>query len=123
MTEPLRSVPIHRALNRPSLYQFWGCDREMVMMAGLMAGVAVWWRKHDCHVKWCPRIQWHPHPVHGHPVCRRHHPESQFKSDGSQHAPNPRHQAVMHKSDVEHGGGLVAEPASAGGAKSPSPRT
>ena len=41
MNDPLRSVPIHRALNRPSLYQFWGCDREMVMMAGLMAGVAV----------------------------------------------------------------------------------
>lgn len=39
--ETIRSVPIHRALNRPSLYQFWGCDREMVMMAGLMAGVMV----------------------------------------------------------------------------------
>lgn len=39
--EHLRSIPIHRALNRPSLYQLWGCDREMVMMAGLMAGVAV----------------------------------------------------------------------------------
>jgi hypothetical protein len=106
---------------------FWNNSGNYNFISGplpditLMAGVAVWWRKHDCHVKWCPRIQWHPHPVHGHPVCRRHHPESQFKSDGSQHPPNPRHQAVMHKSDVEHGAGLVAEPASAGGAKNPSP--
>jgi type IV secretion system protein VirB3 len=36
---PLRGVPIHRSLNRPSL--FLGCDREMIMFAGLMAGVMI----------------------------------------------------------------------------------
>ena len=33
---------------------------------------AVWARKHNCHVKRCPRLAWHPHPEHGHPVCKRH---------------------------------------------------
>lgn len=34
----------------------------------------VWWRKHNCMVHGCPRLQWHPHPDHGHVVCRHHHP-------------------------------------------------
>ena len=32
-------------------------------------------RKHNCHVHGCPRLMWHPHPDHGHPVCRKHHPD------------------------------------------------
>ena len=32
-------------------------------------------RKHNCHVRRCWRLAWHPHPDHGHPVCRRHHPD------------------------------------------------
>lgn len=31
------------------------------------------YRKHNCHVNWCPRLQWHTHPEHGHPVCKHHH--------------------------------------------------
>lgn len=53
-------------------YQFW---------SGIGAGspvfiaLAVWWRHHNCHVRGCPRLLWHPHPDHGHPTCRRHHPD------------------------------------------------
>lgn len=36
---------------------------------------AVWWRKHNCHVYRCWRLQWHPDPETGHPICRHHHPE------------------------------------------------
>lgn len=34
-----------------------------------------WWRTHNCHVHRCLRLQWHQHPDHGHPVCKRHHPD------------------------------------------------
>ncbi len=37
--------------------------------------IAAWWRKHNCHVHRCWRLQWHPHPDHGHPVCAVHHPD------------------------------------------------
>jgi type IV secretion system protein VirB3 len=39
--EPLKYVPIHRALNRPELFQFWGCDREMIVCAGLEVGICI----------------------------------------------------------------------------------
>lgn len=35
----LRTVPIHRALNRPNLVM--GCDREMVMFIGLISAVLI----------------------------------------------------------------------------------
>ncbi len=41
----------------------------------ILIAVAVWWRHHNCHVQRCWRLSWHPHPQHGHPVCRRHHPD------------------------------------------------
>lgn len=28
----------------------------------------------NCHVQRCWRMSWHPHPEHGHPVCKAHHP-------------------------------------------------
>jgi hypothetical protein len=55
-------------------YQFWsgiGSDVGEVTILGL---VLVWWRTHNCHIHRCWRISWHPHPVHGHPVCRKHYP-------------------------------------------------
>jgi len=44
--EAPRRIPIHRALNRPTL--LLGADRELVMGAGLLAGILVfsvgtWW--------------------------------------------------------------------------------
>jgi hypothetical protein len=55
-------------------YEFWsgiGSDVGELTILGL---VAVWWRTHNCHIHRCGRISWHPHPVHGHPVCRKHYP-------------------------------------------------
>lgn len=37
--KPLRAVPLHRSLNRPNLV--FGCDREMVMFAGLISGTMI----------------------------------------------------------------------------------
>lgn len=52
-------------------YQFWsGIAGDLF----IVTGIAVWWRRHNCHVEGCWRLQWHAHPVNGHPVCRRHHP-------------------------------------------------
>lgn len=46
--------------------------------------LGVWWKHHNCHVHRCWRWQWHPHPVHGHPVCKRHHPHHK-KGGGHSH--------------------------------------
>jgi hypothetical protein len=54
-------------------YQFW----SGIGLGGLGFGsIGMWWRKHNCHVKRCPRLQWHVNDEHGHPVCRTHHPDS-----------------------------------------------
>ena len=56
-------------------YQFWsgiGSDLGEVTLIGL---VLVWWHSHNCHVHKCWRLSWHPHPDHGHPVCKHHHPD------------------------------------------------
>lgn len=36
-------------------------------------GFGAWWRKHNCHVEGCPRLQWHVTEA-GDIVCRKHHP-------------------------------------------------
>jgi hypothetical protein len=56
-------------------YQFWsgiGSDVGEITLLGI---VLLWWRQHNCHVHKCWRISWHPHPIHGHPVCRHHYPD------------------------------------------------
>jgi hypothetical protein len=38
-------------------------------------------RRHNCHQHGCWRLQWHAHPEHGHPVCKKHytdHPEGRI---------------------------------------------
>ena len=42
---------------------------------GLFGGGYLILRKHNCHVHRCWRLAWHPHPDHGHPVCKKHHPD------------------------------------------------
>jgi hypothetical protein len=60
-------------------YQFWsgiGSDAgELTLITSIAAVAAMFWRHHNCHVQGCWRLSWHPHPDHGHPVCRIHHPE------------------------------------------------
>ena len=71
---------------------FWNNNGNYNFISGplpditLLTGLAIWLRRHNCHVHGCWRLQWHPHPVHGHPVCRKHHPHSQSaKLDASAH--------------------------------------
>jgi len=53
-------------------YQFWS---GIGSGSPILAAVFLWWRHHNCHVARCWRLPWHPHPDHGHPVCRKHHPD------------------------------------------------
>ena len=48
---------------------------DITLITAFTSAFYLWWRKHNCHVHRCWRLQWHPHPVHGHPVCKKHHPD------------------------------------------------
>lgn len=48
---------------------------DVTLLIGFVAFLYTHLRAHNCHVRGCWRLQWHAHPDHGHPVCRRHHPE------------------------------------------------
>lgn len=52
-------------------YAFTSSGLQLTVPFGLL----VWARKHNCHSAWCFRFG-HPHPEHGHPVCRRHYHDS-----------------------------------------------
>jgi hypothetical protein len=41
----------------------------------IFTGLVMLYRKHECHVEHCHWPSWHVDPAHGHPVCRRHHPD------------------------------------------------
>jgi hypothetical protein len=74
-------------------YQFWsgiGSDLgELSILLTILAFAWAWWRTHNCHIHKCPRLMWHTHPDHGHPVCRRHHPDwQQVTEDGIPGSPN-----------------------------------
>ena len=49
---------------------------DITLATGFLGWLYFFLRKHNCHVHRCWRLAWHPHPVHGHPVCRKHHPDS-----------------------------------------------
>lgn len=49
-------------------YNFWS---GIGSGSPLLAGIGVYVRHHNCHVRGCFRLG-HAHPEHGHPVCRRH---------------------------------------------------
>ena len=48
---------------------------EYTIAVSVVAGLVAAYRRHNCHIHGCPRLQWHVDPVHGHPVCRHHHPD------------------------------------------------
>jgi hypothetical protein len=53
-------------------YQFWsgiGGGSPIFLL------VILWWRRHNCHMRRCPWLQWATHPDNGHPVCKKHHPD------------------------------------------------
>lgn len=45
---------------------------ELSIAAAIAATLISTYRKHECHVQGCRRPSFHPHPSHGHPVCKRH---------------------------------------------------
>ncbi len=57
-------------------YAFWSGIGSDIGEVALIGVAATWLRMHNCHVQRCPRLSWHPHPDHGHPVCRHHHPDA-----------------------------------------------
>lgn len=56
-------------------YQWWSGIGSDIGEITVVVGIVVWLRARNCHVHRCPRLSWHPDPDHGHPVCRRHHPD------------------------------------------------
>jgi hypothetical protein len=57
-------------------YQFWSGIGSDVGELTLLTAFVLWLRQRNCHVYRCWRLSWHPHPGHGHPVCKHHHPDS-----------------------------------------------
>jgi hypothetical protein len=53
---------------------------DITLATGFITWVIVFFRHHNCHVHGCWRLEFHPHPDHGHPVCRQH-----FKEPGANH--------------------------------------
>lgn len=78
-------------------YSFWSGALGDIGLVTLVFGggafFATWWRKHNCHVRGCWRLQWHAHPGHGHPVCARHHPYGQGRGH---HLKPEHHTAATH---------------------------
>jgi len=57
-------------------YQFWS---GIGSGSPLIAGVYLAWRRHNCHVRGCPRVIWKQHGDHS--LCRRHHPHDAPTAD------------------------------------------
>ena len=45
---------------------------DITLATGFGGWIFLFLRQHNCHVKHCWRLEFHPHPEHGHPVCRHH---------------------------------------------------
>jgi hypothetical protein len=73
----------HWQLAHPGGSGYWfylGIFGGSAFLSAAAAALVVFWRNHNCHVTDCWRLSWHLHPDHGHPVCRRHHPDGQGRS-------------------------------------------
>ena len=60
-------------------YLFWsGFGGDVAILGSILAAPFILWRKHDCGVRWCPRLARHDFtdPDGGivHHLCRKHHP-------------------------------------------------
>lgn len=57
-------------------YQFFsGIGSSISEWLTIAVAISVYVYHHNCHVHKCWRLDWHPHPDHGHPVCKKHHPD------------------------------------------------
>jgi hypothetical protein len=48
---------------------------DITLVTAFAGTLYLFLRRHNCHVHRCWRLAWHPHPDHGHPVCKKHHPD------------------------------------------------
>jgi hypothetical protein len=72
------SVTLHYLLHWPTHggYNFVsGPLADITLVTAFLGTLYLFLRKHNCHVHRCWRLAWHPHPDHGHPVCKKHHPD------------------------------------------------
>ncbi len=54
-------------------YNLWsGIIGDATIFTGFMAGISVFWHKHNCHEHGCLKLSWHP-DKDGHPICKKHH--------------------------------------------------
>jgi hypothetical protein len=57
-------------------------------------------KSRNCHQKRCPRIQFGPHPDHGHPVCKKHYQDPAENFDHGLSTKNHRKPPVDHLDPV-----------------------
>src|SRR5690348_18374350 len=55
---------------------------DITLLTAFVGWLAIFWHKHNCHVHHCWRLSWHPHPDHGHPVCKRRSEERRVGKEG-----------------------------------------
>lgn len=56
-------------------YGFWSGFAGDISQIAILGGLYSMWRKHNCHVKGCPRVGRHKVAGTEWVVCRRHHPD------------------------------------------------
>jgi hypothetical protein len=57
-------------------YGWWSGAGSDIAELGILTGLYANYKKHNCHVKWCPRVGHFPfeHETHVENYCRKHHP-------------------------------------------------
>lgn len=55
---------------------FYGNMSGWVGDVGLISGVIIYYRKHNCHIKGCPRLKQHDIVGTPYSVCKKHHPDT-----------------------------------------------
>jgi len=78
LTRVFVAANLHHLIHWPTQggYNFVsGPLADITLITAFAGTLYLWLRKHNCHVHRCWRLQWHPHPDHGHPVCKKHHPD------------------------------------------------
>lgn len=77
-------------------YAWWsgaGSDIGEIALIGAVLGL---FRRHNCEVKWCPRLGRHLTAA-GHRLCRRHHPDDHLTAEAAAAA----HRAALSESRVK----------------------
>ncbi len=81
---------------------------ELSIFVAIIGSLLAYLRKHNCHVPGCPWIEWHPHPLHGHPVCRKH-----WLEEGAEHGLEHPHHGLHRHYNIEDIGDINEGTASA----------